>query len=298
MPPSSTAAPRHRHEVGVPEEEAMNPTAAQPTREGRFDVRSTDGTAIAVWVEGDGPPLVLVHGALNDHTTDRPFVDELRGSVTTFAIDRRGRGASGDCLDYAIEREFEDVAAVVDAVAARTGQAVSVWGHSYGADCAMGAASLTDSVARLVIYEPGLGLTCSDSVREAIEAVDTAVAAGDLEVALLTALRGIVELTDEEIAVVRATPGWSARLAAVPVLPREIRAEVDWVYRPGQFDTISASALLLAGAESPPAQQEATRRAAAAIPDARVRTLDGHSHIAHRVDPAMVAAIVCEFVAP
>lgn len=83
----------------------------------------------------------------------------------------------------------------------------------------------------------------------------------------------------------------------MPVLPREVRAEVDCPYQPSQFDTVKAPTLLLAGAESPPAQQEATERAAAAIPDARVRTLDGHSHIAHRVDPAMVAAIVCEFVA-
>ena len=275
----------------------MNPPTARPAEEGRIDIQSTDGTSIVVWADGNGPPLVLVHGALNDHTTDRPFIDELRGTVTTFAMDRRGRGASGDGTDYAIEREFEDVAAVVDAVAARTGQAVSVWGHSYGADCAMGAAALTGNVARLVLYEPGLGFTCSDSVLEAIEAVDTAVAAGDLEGALLTALRGIVELTEDEIAVVRATPGWPARLAAVPRLPREVRAEVDWAYQPGQFDTVKAPTLLLAGAESPPAQQEATQRAAAAIPDARVRTLDGHSHIAHRLDPAMVAAIVCEFVA-
>jgi pimeloyl-ACP methyl ester carboxylesterase len=279
------------------EEDAMSPTSRSDADPERFNVQSADGTSIAVWADGDGPPLIVVHGGLNDHTTDRPFIDELRGSVTTFAMDRRGRGASGDGPDYAIEREFEDVAAVVDAVAARTGQAVSVWGHSYGADCAMGAAARTGNVARLVLYEPGLGFTCSDSVLEAIEAVDTAVAAGDLESALLTALHGIVELTEDEIAFVRSSPAWPARLAAVPVLPREVRAEVDWAYQPGQFDAVKAPTLLLAGAESPPAQQEATQRAAAAIPDARVRTLDGHSHIAHRVDPAMVAAIVCEFVA-
>lgn len=274
----------------------MSPTSRSDADAERFNVQSADGTSIAVWAEGNGPPLVLVHGGLSDHTTDRPFIDELRGTVTTFAMDRRGRGASGDGPDYAIEREFEDVAAVVDAVATRTGQAVSVWGHSYGADCAMGAAGRTDNIARLVLYEPGLAFTCSDSVRAAIEAVDAAVAAGDLEGALVTALRGVVELTEDEIAFVRSNPAWPARLAAVPVLPREIRAEVDWAYQPGQFDTVQAPTLLLAGADSPPAQQEATQRAAAAIPDARVRTLDGHSHIAHRVDPAMVAAIVCEFV--
>lgn len=279
------------------EEDAVSPTSSSDADAGRFDVRSADGTSIAVWADGDGPPLVLVHGGLNDHTTDRPFIDELRGTVTTFAMDRRGRGASGDGPDYAIEREFEDVAAVVDAVAARTGQAVSVWGHSYGADCGIGAAALTGNLACLVLYEPGLGLASSAGVLEAVEAIDDAVAAGDFEGALLTALRDIVELTDDEVAVVRATPGWPARLAAVPRLPREVRAELDWTYRPGQFDTVTARTLLLAGADSPPAQQEASRRAAAAIPGARIRTLDGHSHIAHRVDPAMVAAIVTAFVA-
>lgn len=274
----------------------MNRTTAPPAEEGRFEIHSTDGTTIAVWADGDGPPLVVVHGGLNDHTTDRPFIEELRGMVTTFAMDRRGRGASGDGPDYAIEREFEDVAAVVNAVAARTGQAVSVWGHSYGADCAMGAARLTDNAARLVLYEPGLGYAGSDAVTAALAEVDNAIAAGDLEGALVTALRGIVELTEDEIAVVRATPGWPARMAAVPRLPREVRAEIEWSYEPGQFDAVKAATLLLAGAESPPAQQEATRQAATAIPDARVRTLDGHSHIAHRIDPAMVAAIVCEFV--
>ncbi|MGH9269441.1 MAG: alpha/beta fold hydrolase, partial [Acidimicrobiales bacterium] len=103
------------------EEDAMSATSRSGAEVERFDVQSADGTSIAVWGDGNGPPLVLVHGGLNDHTTDRPFIDELRGTVTTFAIDRRGRGASGDGPDYTIEREFEDIAAVVDAVAARTG---------------------------------------------------------------------------------------------------------------------------------------------------------------------------------
>lgn len=275
----------------------MSATAVRPAEGSRFDVRSPDGTSIAVWAVGVGPPLVLVHGGLNDHTTDRPFIDELHGSVTTFAMDRRGRGASGDDGPYAIEREFEDVAAVVDAIAGRTGQPVSVWGHSYGADCAMGAATRTQHLARLVLYEPGLGFTCSKDVRDAIATVDDAVAAGDLQGALLTALRGIVQLTEPEIAFMRSGPAWAARLGAVPALPREIRAEIGWVYQPGQFDAVHAPTLLLAGADSPPAQQEATGWAAAAVPGARVHVLDGHGHIAHRLDPAMVAGIVLDFVA-
>ena len=130
-------------------------TEAEPRR---FDVRSTDGTSLAIWVDGGGPPLVLVHGSLIDHTTFDPLVDELRNGVTTFAMDRRGFGASGDAVGYAIEREFEDVAAVVEAAAARTGGPVGLWGHSYGAGCAMGGTTLTNNVHHLVLYEPGLGI--------------------------------------------------------------------------------------------------------------------------------------------
>ena len=129
--------------------------------------------------------MLLVHGALNDHTTDLRFVAELRDRLTTFALDRRGRGASGDAAAYAIEREFEDIAAVVDAVAARTCQPVAVWGHSYGADCSMGAATLTDNISHLLLYEPGLGFDGPDDLHEKIEAIENAVAAGDMEGALI-----------------------------------------------------------------------------------------------------------------
>ena len=94
----------------------------------------------------------------------------------------------------------------------------------------------------------------------------------------------------------RASPAWPARLAAVPVVSREVRAEVGWVYRAGQFDAIAATTVLLAGANSPPAQQEATRRAVAAIAGAELRVLDGHGHMAHRLDPAMVAQLVFDII--
>lgn len=113
----------------------------------RFDVRSADGTSLAIWAEGTGPPLVMVHGSLCDHSRFDLLAAALSDDLTTFAMDRRGFGASGDAPGYALEREFEDVAAVVDAVAARTGGKVALWGHSYGAGCAMGAATLTGNVS-------------------------------------------------------------------------------------------------------------------------------------------------------
>jgi pimeloyl-ACP methyl ester carboxylesterase len=95
-------------------------------------VESRDGTEIAVWTSGHGPPLVLVHGAVADHARWRPLLPHLEPHVTVHAMDRRGRGASGDAPGYAIEREFEDVAAVVRAVAAAAGGPVALWATRTG----------------------------------------------------------------------------------------------------------------------------------------------------------------------
>ena len=254
-----------------------------------------DGTPIGVWVDGDGPPLVMVHGAFADHTRFDPLVSELRDGLTTLAMDRRGRGASGDAPEYAIEREFEDVAAVVDAVAGRTGRSVALWGHSYGADCAMGAAIRTDRVSHLVLYEPGLGSPFSPGQVDAIEA---AVAAGDVETAIRIVVVDIVGGTEEELAAMRSSPIWPSRIAALPTMPREIRAEGEWVYAPDQFAGITAPTVVLAGSESPAVQDTATRLAVEAIPGAEVHVLEGHGHFAIQTDPAMVAAIIRAIVAP
>ena len=117
-------------------------------------VRSRDGTRIAVFRSGDGPPLVLVHGATADHTAFRVVGPMFGTSFAVYAIDRRGRGASGDAEGpYSIEREFEDVAAVAETLAADAGGPVDVFGHSYGGRCALGAALLTDSIRRVISYE-------------------------------------------------------------------------------------------------------------------------------------------------
>jgi pimeloyl-ACP methyl ester carboxylesterase len=259
----------------------------------RLNLSSVDGTPIAVWVEGEGPPLVMVHGSLQDHTASRALIDELRSSFTTFCMDRRGFGASGDSEGYDIQREFEDVAAVVDAAAARTGEGVTVWGHSFGASCAMGGAVLSRNVGRLVLYEPSLGLTYPPG---SIDRVERALEEGDREAAIEMVFAEVLEMTAEEIEVMRSAPEWSRRVGVAHTVPRECRAEQDWVYRPGQFDGINAETLFLAGSLTPAAVWEATQDAMIAIPDARLHLMDGHGHLAHRADPEMVAGLIKAFV--
>ena len=89
-------------------------------------VTSLDGTPIAYWRSGEGPPLVLIHGTSTDHSRWRLVLPALEEHFTVYTVDRRGRGDSGDSEDYSIEQEFEDVAAVVDSVR----EPVNLLGHS------------------------------------------------------------------------------------------------------------------------------------------------------------------------
>ena len=116
-------------------------------------VTSPDGTRIAVFVSGHGRPLVVVPGTTSDHTTWRLLAPKLENSATVHAVDRRGRGASGDHPDYALDKEYADVAAVVDAAAASWGGPVDLLGHSYGGNVAFGAALRTQNLRSLALYE-------------------------------------------------------------------------------------------------------------------------------------------------
>jgi pimeloyl-ACP methyl ester carboxylesterase len=258
----------------------------------RIEVGSPDGTPLAVWVDGDGPAVVMVHGSPSEHTTFDPLVAALRSDMTTFAMDRRGSGASGDTAPYSVEREFEDVAAVVDAVAAQVAGPVSVWGHSYGCGPAMGGAALSGNVTHLVLYEPSFGLTYPTGT---VETMESAVDAGDPEAAIRAALVDTMVMTDAEFEAVKATSRWPTTLAAAPTLGRECRVEHTWRYDPGQFDAITAPTLLLTGSDSDANITALTHCAAEAIPDSQIRVLVGHGHFAHKTDPAMVAAIVREW---
>lgn len=208
-------------------------------------------------------------------------------------MDRRGSGASGDTAPYTIEREFEDVAAVVDVVTARSGGRVALWGHSYGCNPAMGG------------RRPHRQRPPSRPLRAqrrpavfagAIEAIEAAVAAGDTERAIHAAFVDTGVMAEEDLQAFRARPRWSKVVAPAPTLPRECPVEDGWVYRPGQFRTISAPTLMLTGSGTDPALAECTPKAAAAIPNAEIRVLDGRGHFAHRTEPAMVAAVIRGFI--
>ena len=116
---------------------------------------SKDGTHIAYQQTGSGPAMILVHGASDDHTSWAPLLPFLPHHYTVYAMDRRGRGGSRVEGEYAIQREFEDVARMVE-VAYRNSpnQPVNLLGHSFGGYCSLEAALLTDHIDNLVLFEP------------------------------------------------------------------------------------------------------------------------------------------------
>lgn len=252
-----------------------------------------DGGHVAVWPSGQGPALVLVHGSMADHTTFGPMISALNDRVACYAMDRRGFGASPDADGYSADREFDDVAAVVDEVARRTGEAVVLLGHSFGASCAMGAAARTANLRRLVLYEPSLGLKYPPGF---IEKVGRQVAAGDAEGAILSVLVTLAGMRDEQVAAFRSTPAWASRLATAPTIVREARIEDEWVHEPGQFDAIGVPTVFLSGTASLAELTKVTDLCAAAVRGAVIRELDGYDHFSCRTHPEETAAVIAEYV--
>jgi pimeloyl-ACP methyl ester carboxylesterase len=260
-------------------------------------VASRDGTEIAYWTTGDGPPLVVVHGTTADHTRWRPLLPYLEPHATVHTVDRRGRGASGDAEPYDVAREFEDVAAVVDAVAERSGSPVALLGHSYGGFCALGAAGLTANLRALVLYEPALAGAGDDLPPGVVERIESRLTNADREGALELMMREVVRMPDAEVALVRAQPSWAARVAAAHTIPRELRAVTGEVLQAIRFEAIAVPALLITGGDSPPYFRRDIDTVAAALPDARVTVIDGQQHVADVLAPQTFAGHVLGFLA-
>lgn len=257
-------------------------------------VRSADGTRIAFWQSGKGPALLLVHGATADHTTTwRRVLPDFEQRFTVYAMDRRGRGGSGDAADYDLQREAEDVAAVVDAI----GGPVGVLGHSYGALAAIEAARLTPDVQRLILYE-GVPLRGEGLYPPGIaERLDALRAAGDTEGMLITMYRDLVEMPPDELELLRSQrAAWAARLDNVGTLPRELATEQRYVFEPERFARMRTPTLLLVGGDSPPREGENARGVAAALPDARVEVLPGQQHAAMHTAPERFVNAVARFL--
>ena len=266
-------------------------------------VRAPDGVEIAVFTSGAGSPLVLVHGATADHTTWRTAGPLFAARHEVHAIDRRGRGDSQDGPPgepYEIDREFDDLAAVVNVLATQAHAPVDVVGHSYGGRIALGAALRTDDLRRLVVYEGAppapRGRGYQDADAGTLRRVEALVADGDRDEALATFMREIVGMPEPDLLAYRSNPVWPSRAAAVHTVIRELRAETS---RSASLDVLGAvrqPVLQILGGDSPAPFAEATRALDARLRNGRIVTIAGARHAAHHTHASELVAAIEAFL--
>lgn len=255
-------------------------------------VVSADGTPLAARYSGSGSPIVLVHGALGDVNTFAFLEAPLAEHHTVWVYSRRNRGGSGDGPEYGVEREAEDVLAVLDAA----GGDAHLFGHSSGALYAMLAAPRAPGLRSLMLYEPPLHVdTSSRDVRERME---SALADGDPDRAIET-FSPVADITSEELNAVRGEEAvWEALKAGVKVFPRELAAmQNEAVALLSKTELPNVPLLYLYGELTAAPVYPSASEVAERYPKAQLHCLAGQRHLAPMFDPAAFAAAIIEFTA-
>lgn len=248
----------------------------------RHSVTGADGVEIGLLTAGSGPELLLVHGGMGTIEAWRFVWPALTAHRRVTAMDRRGRGSSGDGEKYSLEREYGDVAAVATDLARAQGGPVDVVGHSIGATCVLGAAVAGAPLRRIALYEPPGPATVAGGWPERVAEL---VAEGKVGPAIVEFLTVHIGLTHAEIEELRnAQGGQDVRPIFAATMPREARglAEADL---PAAARQVHQAVLLLLGTVSPPWAGQITRELAAALPAATVVDLPGQAHEALRLAP-------------
>jgi pimeloyl-ACP methyl ester carboxylesterase len=258
-------------------------------------VTSSDGTTIAYDRLGDGPPVIVVCGAMCDRALMRPTAEELAKHFTVFNYDRRGRGGSADTGPYAIEREIEDLVALL----VEAGGEASVYGHSSGAGLVLHAAAHGLPIAKLALHDPPYAPDGDEEARRTsreygknLKAVLSEDRRGDAVELFMTT----VGMPREMIEGMRRTSRWSELEALAPTLAydSEVMGDID---RDGTIPIEKASrvtvpALVLTGGADYPWMIDVGRRLADAMPEGRHRVLEGQEHT---VPPEVLVPVLAEF---
>jgi pimeloyl-ACP methyl ester carboxylesterase len=262
-------------------------------------VRSPDGATIAVFSAGSGPPIVVVHGVASDHRTWRVVGPGLAERFTLHAIDRRGRGDSGDGPGYALEQEFEDLAAVAETLATGRNRHVDVVGHSLGGRIALGASLRTGAIGRLVVYEgapPPAGRADAPERLELLAHLRGDLARGDLAGLLARFMRASVGMTEGDLDRFRADPVWPLRVASAPTIVRELEGIRHPDAGLDHLGAVSVPVLQLLGSDSKPAFRSAAEALHARLAHGSLRVIEGARHAAHHTHPEAFIAAVAGFL--
>lgn len=253
-------------------------------------VRSADGTQIAFEQRGEGTPVILIGGAVNDRSTVAGLAEVLADTNTTIAYDRRGRGESGDAAPYAVERELEDLAALIEHV----GGKAALFGHSSGAILALEAAAAGLPVDRVSAYEPPYIVGGREPMgADIVERAKALVAAGDREGVVTLFLTEGAATPAPVVEQMKNNPVWDWFTGLAHTLPYDLALSLPGL-RAEHLAKIAVPVLLLAGSATPQWMLDGARAAASAIPGARYEVLDGQDHgILNK--PAELRAVLTTF---
>jgi pimeloyl-ACP methyl ester carboxylesterase len=257
-------------------------------------VRSKDGTTIAFDKQGDGPPVILVDGAMGTRSSgSKPQLARLLAQhFTVYGYDRRGRGDSGDTKPYAVEREIEDIEALID----EAGGSAFVFGHSSGGCLALDATvMLGDKVKKLAMYEapynddPAAQKAWGTYIKKLTEALASG-RRGDA-VALFMAYVGVPAAQIEGM---RQAPFWGGMEALAPTLAYD---HAGIMGKDGSIPTeraarVHVSTLVMTGGNGAPFMLETAKTLCKTIAGAKLSTLDGQTHDVH---PDALAPALTEF---
>jgi pimeloyl-ACP methyl ester carboxylesterase len=258
-------------------------------------IQSADGTSIAYERTGEGPPLILVDGALCYRASgpSGPLADRLRKHFTVYRYDRRGRGESGDTARWALEREVEDLAALVEVA----GGSAAVYGISSGAALALEAARRGVPIAALALYEAPFIVddTRAPAPPDFAGRLQAMVAAGRRGDAVRSFMR-FVGVPRVLVAVMRVLPMWSKLTGIAHTLPYDASiVGGDQLGKPldaTRWAGVEVPTLVLDGGKSPDWMRNAARALADAVPGARHQTLPGQTHV---VSPKALAPPLMEY---
>ncbi|GHO85005.1 alpha/beta fold hydrolase [Dictyobacter formicarum] len=258
-------------------------------------VHSKDGATIAYDRSGEGAPLILVDGAMCYRAFGPmgPLVAKLAPHFTVFAYDRRGRGESGDTAPYAVEREIEDL----DALIQEAGGSAFVYGISSGAALSLAAAASGLSIKKLALYEPPFNL--DESVRgqpeenlKQFKRLHAEGRRGDMVEFFMTQ----VGMPAEAIGQMRNSPMWPLMEGIAPTLIYDTTILGDGMLPSKQANSVAIPTLVMAGGAGMAWMRDTAQALASAIPNAQYRTLEGQTHDVSA--EAMAPALIEFFTAP
>ncbi|KZB79449.1 hydrolase [Amycolatopsis regifaucium] len=237
-------------------------------------VKSADGTPIAFERRGAGPVVVVVAGAANDRHGDEPLVAELTAEFSVVTYDRRGRGDSGDTAPYAVEREIEDLAAVVASFA----EPVIVHGISSGGALALLAAASGVPMARLSVFEPPYRAEAEEVPEGYADEMRALVAADRWDEAVTLFMTAAVGSPAEAVEEAKATPMWAELRSFAPTLVYEARVMGDSKVPAKRLASIATPVLVVNSSGSTDWLKTAALLTTKAIPGAKHVQLDGEFH--------------------